>query len=197
MSELVRPVAWIISKPDGRRMRGAAAVFGELCRDLDDPGMCNVPHLTVEILYPPLADPADITAALSRVAASAQPIDVPARGVIHEADDALSIELACTADLLALRQRLSAELRLIGAVPYEGRLDDWRPHLSVLGREHPDDKLWSRIVPHSALADFQFPVSSLVLSFPTETAGVFREVGPFHLGRRSRSAPKRSVSRIA
>jgi hypothetical protein len=189
-------VAWIISKPDGQHMRGAARVFGTLCRDLADPGSCNVPHLTIEILYPPLGDLGVVAAALGRVAAQAQPIVVPARGVVQEADDAMSIELTRTTDLLALRRRLSAELHLAGAVTYAGSLDEWRPHLSVLGREQPDLKLWSRIVPHPALATFSFPVESLVLSLPTDQSGVFREVGPFHLGRRPRVEPARSASRI-
>jgi hypothetical protein len=178
-------------------MRGAARVFGTLCRGHADPSMCNVPHLTIEILYPPLADPDLVELALSRVAALAKPIDVPARGVVHEADDAISIELSRTPDLLDLRRRLSAELRLAGAITHAGSLEEWRPHLSVLGREHPDLKLWSRIVPHPALEAFSFPVSSLVLSFPTDEAGVFREVGPFHLGRRPRAALARAASRIS
>jgi hypothetical protein len=197
MSELPRPVAWIVSKPDGQQMRGAARVFGTLCRDLADPSRCNVPHLTIEILYPPLADPNVVEAVLARVAFLARPIAIPARGVIHEADDAISIELTRTPDLVDLRRRLATELRLVGAVTHEGSLDDWRPHLSVLGREHPDLKLWSRIVPHPALAAFSFPVASLVLSFPTEVVGVFREVGPFHLGRRPRAALAGPASRIS
>lgn len=176
-------------------MRGAARVFRELCQNLADPRICNVPHLTIEIIYPPVSEPEAIVAALARVAELTQPIVVPARGVIHEAEDALSIELARTPDLLALRQRLSAELRLAGVTTHAGSFDEWRPHLSVVGREHPDLKLWSRVVPHPMLAAFTFPVASLVLSFPTDQSRVFREVGPFHLGRRPRASSLRPASR--
>jgi hypothetical protein len=142
----------------------------------------NVPHLTLELLYPPLPDLEGLKAALAEVAQQSHPCRVPALGVVREVSGAISVELALTPELVALRRELADALIRCGAKPHPGPLGGWRPHLSVVGQEELDSKDWAQPEPDPAVAAYRFPVDNLTLSLPTRSPTRFREVGPFWLG---------------
>ncbi len=187
MEAPAQPVAWVIAKPHGKEMRQARRVFA--AASLAPPGVLrlNVPHLTLELLYPPLPGHDRLIAALVAVARRAAPIRVPALGVVREVTGVVSVELALVPELVGLRQALAESLAQVGATLHPGPLTAWRPHLSVIGKDALANKGWARAEPDASVADYQFAVDSLTLSLPTRVPGRFREFGPYRLGGASLS----------
>ena len=179
----VQPVAWVISKPRGKEMRQARRMFAAVSLAPAGALRLNVPHLTLEILYPPLPDLAKLMAAIAETARDGTPCRVPALGVVRELSGSVSVELALTPELVALRRALADALSRIGASLHSGSTETWRPHLSVVGKEELGNKVWAQAEPDSAVADYQFSVESLTLSLPTRVPGRFREFGAYRLGK--------------
>ena len=184
-----QPVAWIIAKPSGTELRLARRAFvaashlgGEFASgELGTTVTLNVPHLTIELLYPPLPDIASLCGAIGQVASRHAPCRVPALGVAREDARSVAIELALTAELAALRSEIAGAIRQVGGHPHADPDGTWRPHLSVIGREDLGDKWMERVHPESVLAGFRFAVGSLTLSLPADEPGQFREFGPYRL----------------
>lgn len=165
-------------------MRQVRRLFTLVSRGRANRSSICVPHLTLEILYPPLPDLESLKLAIARTAESRPPHQVPAIGVvIGEPGGAISIELALTPELAELRGALAAALRQVGAKPHPEPVESWRPHLSVAGREEPGGE--GRAVAHGdpAVVGYRFTVDSLCLSLPAETTGQFVEIGPYPLGK--------------